>query len=94
MRFFEESNSNKKFYKKKYCIAFYDKTGEQFIDSFDNIRDILKHRGLPTTRRNVNTLNVELYRALRKDTHFTEMLDGRTVVTVWLFEPDMEDDGC
>lgn len=73
------------YYKGKYFISFYDKTGDLFVAMFDNVRDILKYQGKPITRRNVNLLNVELYRSLKSEEHFTKILTGE-VMRVYIIE--------
>ena len=65
-----------KLYKGRYFIVFYDKTDTNFLASFDNVREILKYQHKEITRQNVNLVNVELYRALRTDTHLTRFLTG------------------
>lgn len=77
-------------YKGQYYIAFYDKTGEEFIEIFDNVRQILKYKNQPITRYNVQRLNIELYNSLKSEFHFTKMLDG-TVMTVWLVDYDEDE---
>ena len=79
-------------YKGHCIIAFYDKTGEHYLHCFDNVRDILKFRKMPITRTNVNMMNVELYRALKRKGHTTNMLTGKQM-SVWIIdEDDNEDD--
>ena len=70
----ESRQGTHKLYKGHFFIVFYDKHDESLLYMFDNVREILKFRKLPITRQNVNTINVELYRALQTDTHFTKML--------------------
>lgn len=79
------------FYKGHHIICFYDKTGENFINYFDNVRQIIIHRGLTLSRTRINQFNVELYRALRSETHHTKMLDGKNLYTVWLADIDDDD---
>ena len=65
-----------KFYKNKGFLAFYDEQGENILYMFDNVRQILEFQRKPATKGNVNLLNVELYRALRSDTHNIKFLTG------------------
>lgn len=74
-----------KYYKGKYSIAFYDKTGEEYLYGFDNIRDILKFQNKPITRENVGLIKNYLYNALKTDTHFVRFLTGE-VMTVWIID--------
>lgn len=71
--------ANSAFYKGKYFLAFYDKTDEDLIYMFDNVRDILKFMNKPTTRQNINLINVELYRALSSKEHFCKFLTGEVL---------------
>ena len=80
-----------KLYKGRYFIVFYDKTDTNFLESFDNVREILKFQNKPITRQNVNLVNVELYRALRTDTHFTRLLTGE-VMRVYIIDTSDNDD--
>lgn len=68
-----------KLYKGCYTIVFYDKTDTYYLYGFDNIREILKFMKKEPTRININLVNVELYRALRSDTHFTKFLTGEVM---------------
>ena len=70
---------SRQFYKGRFFIVFYDKTGERPLHMFDNVREILKFQHKDITRKNVNYINILLYRALKSDTHFTMMLDGRVM---------------
>ena len=65
-----------KLYKNKGFLAFYDEQGENILYMFDNVRQILAFQNKPITKNNVNLLNVELYRALRSDTHNIKFLTG------------------
>lgn len=78
-----------KLYKGRYFIVFYDETDTTFLHSFDNAREILKFMKKPLTRTNVNLVNVELYRALKTETHFTHFLTGE-VMRVYIIEADDE----
>lgn len=74
-------------YKGHYFICFYDKTGETLLHMFDNVREILAFQKKPITKRNINQVNVRLYRALKSDTHFVTFLTGE-VMTVYIFDED------
>ena len=74
-------------YKGSYFIVFYDKTDEYLKYMFDNARDILKFMGKAITRKNVNIVNNELYKALKTDTHFTRFLTGE-VLRVYIIKTD------
>ena len=74
-------------YKNKYYIAFYDRHGEEFIEIFDNIHEILKYKKINFTSREYSKHVVELYRSLRSEKHYTKMLNG-TLMTVWLVDKE------
>ena len=78
-------------YKGHYLIAFYDRTGEHFIKIFGSVREILAYQGKEITRKNVNLLNIQIYRAINWYDHKTEMLNGHKM-TVWLVDEDDEFD--
>lgn len=82
--------SSKQFYKGKYFIIFYDKTGEIPLYIFDNAREILKFQNKPITKQSINHVNVRLYRALKTDTHFVTFLTGE-VMRVYIFDIDDEE---
>ena len=67
----------KKLYKKKYIICFYDIDTEVLLFVFDNVRDILKFQKKELTRQNINVINVELYRTLRRKDKTTKFLNGK-----------------
>lgn len=79
----------RKLYKGKYFIVFYDKTDMNFLYSFDNVREILKFKKKEITRQNVNLINVELYRALKTETHFVTFLTGE-VMRVYIIDESEE----
>lgn len=68
-------------------VIFYDTVDDLPVAMFDNVREILEYRKLPPTKSNYDLTMVELYRALKRPSHYTEML-GRPM-TVYLI-----DTGC
>lgn len=81
----------RQFYNGRFFIVFYDKTDEEFLYMFDNVREILQFQKQPITRQNVNLINVQLYRALRSEHHFTRLLTGE-VMRVYTINIDKDDD--
>ena len=75
----EQKFNKRSFYKGKYFLVFYDKTDEELLYIFENVRDILKFMGKEITRQNINRINVELYRALRSTEHFCRFLTGEVM---------------
>lgn len=70
---------NIKYYRGRYLIVFYDKTDELLLHMFNNVREILKFQKKKLTRKNINLVNVELYRALKREGNFCKFLDGSTM---------------
>lgn len=79
------------FYKGNFFIVFYDKTDEELLYMFDNVREILKFQKKPITRQSVNLINAMLYRALRSEHHFVKFLTGE-VMRVYIINLNEDDD--
>ena len=75
----DSEGRKERFFKGKYMFAFYDETDENFIRSFDNIKEICRYRNLEITQNNLTLISVEIYRALRREDHSTRMLDGKLI---------------
>lgn len=75
----EVRHGTHKLYKGSYFIVFYDKTDEYLQYMFDTVRDILKFMNKPCSKMNINQVNVELYRALKSENHFTRFLTGEVL---------------
>lgn len=69
-----------KYYKKKYCIVFYDEDGEFIEYMFDNIYEILRFQKKPITKNNVYLLRTEIYRALKSKNHVVRFLNGKKLI--------------
>ena len=65
-------------------VIFYDVKNDFPVAMFDNVREILDWRKLPQTKANYDLIMVELYRALKRQSHYTEIL-GRPM-TVYLID--------
>lgn len=72
----EVRRGTQKLYKGHFFIVFYDASDEYLMYMFDNARDILTFMGAPITRNNVNKVNNNIVRALKRDTHLTRFLTG------------------
>ena len=75
----EQKLNRRSLYKGNYFLVFYDKTDEELLYLFENVREILKFMGKEITRQNINLINVELYRALRSTEHFCRFLTGEVL---------------
>lgn len=88
---YQTERGRRELYRGRYFIVFYDETDEELMYLFDNVRDILVFMDKPVTRVNVNLVNVELYRAFRRQGHFTRFLTGKKL-RVYMIAADIEDD--
>lgn len=79
---------SKKFYKGRYIISFYDKTGEKFLYNFDNVNDILRFIGMEVTKENYSATMKKIYNATQKDPPTTNILGS--LMTVYIV--DIKDD--
>ena len=70
---------NIRYYRGRYLIVFYEKTDELLLHVFNNVREILKFQKKKLTRKNINLINVELYRALKREGNFCKFLDGSSM---------------
>lgn len=68
-----------KFYKNRYCLAFYDKTDEFLLYLFDNANDILKFQNKEITRQNQKVVLINIYRTLKSEEHFCTFLTGKVM---------------
>lgn len=68
--------NNGDFYKNKYFIVFYDANDEEFIASYDNVRQICFAKYGKITKYYMNLTSVELTRAVARKDGVTFMLDG------------------
>ena len=73
-------------YKERYWITFFDEDDETFLMGFDNLEDICRYKNLPVNKRNIDTIMINLYRALKRETHLTEMLIPGHPMHVYLID--------
>lgn len=71
------SKNKSKYYKKKYFIVFYAENDEDYVSSFDNIKDICKYKSWEVSQTNMQKIKNLLWSALHKENHQTRMLDGK-----------------
>ena len=53
-------------YKNKYCIVFYDITGEEFRFLFNNTKEILEFQGVKVTKDSIQKMNNNLYKVFKR----------------------------
>lgn len=63
----EPRTGSRDYYRGKFFIVFYDETDEIMMHMFNNVREILAFQCKEVTRTNVNLINVELVRALKRE---------------------------
>lgn len=85
---------NNNLYKGKYFIVFYDKTDEHLLYMFNNVKEILDFKKKEVNRNNIILVNVELYRALKSEFHFTRFLTGDVMRVYIIEDKEDENDGC
>lgn len=78
-------------YKGQYFIVFYDEADEELLYMFDNAREILLYQKKPITKNNINLVNVELYRALKRKDHLTRFLNGEWM-KIYIIENNEENE--
>ena len=79
-----------KYFKGKYLIAFYNKEDTCLLHMFDNIKEICRYKNLEDSLKSYNLIKVELYRALKREDHFTRMLNG-SLMRVYTIDMTNED---
>ena len=88
----QNSNSvNSNLFKGKYLIAFYKEDDETIVAVFDNLKEIIAYRGEEVTYESYATLKCHLYKALKRENHYTRMLDG-SPMHVYLEDPQFDED--
>lgn len=77
-------------YKGKYVILFYEKDDDTLKYMFDNIRQICKALRWEMNRRNMNYIQVDINRSLKRKNHTTNLFRGQClrVYIVDIFEKD------
>lgn len=66
-----------KLYKNKYVIAFYERDDDTLKYVFDNLTEVCKELGLEVNRKNMNRIQVDIYRSLRRKNHQTNIFRGQ-----------------
>lgn len=66
-----------KLYKNRYVILFYEKDDDTLKYMFDNVRQICKALKWEINRRNLNIIQVNITRSLRRKSHKTYLFRGQ-----------------
>lgn len=64
-------------YKKKYIVAIYDRDDETLRYLFDNLTEMCKTLGWEVNRKNMNRIQVNMYRALKRPDHRLNLFRGQ-----------------
>ena len=70
-------SKDEKLYKKKYVLVVYDKDDDTFKYLFDNLTELCKTLGWEVNRKNMNRVQVNVYRALRRPDHQINLFRGQ-----------------
>lgn len=68
---------DERLYKDKYVIAFYEKDDDTLAFVASNLREVCMRLGWETTRKNMNYIQVDVYRSLRRPNHQTNLFKGK-----------------
>lgn len=64
-------------YKTKYVLAFYEKDDDTLVFIANNCIEICKRLGWKVNKRNMNYIQVDIYRSLRRSNHQTNLFRGK-----------------
>jgi len=68
-----------KLYNKKYAIVFYEKDDDTLKYVFDNCREVCKALGWEINSKNLNKIQVDIFRSVRRTTHRTNLFRGQNL---------------
>lgn len=66
-----------KLYKDRYVILFYERDDDTLKYMFDNVRQICKELKWEINKRNLNIIQVNITRSLRRKNHQTNLFRGQ-----------------
>lgn len=75
---------------KTHIVVFYDIISDLPVAMFESIWEIVDYRNLPHVKRSYDLISIELFNALRRETHTTEMLGQK--MTVYMIDIQNEED--
>ena len=78
-------------YKKRYTINFYNAEDDTEMYSFNNVKEILAFQEKELTKTNINLINVELCRALKRQKPLCRFLTGQ-LMYVYIIDVLEEDE--
>lgn len=63
------NDEDERLYKKKYVIAIYERDDETLKYLFNNLTELCEALGWEVNRKNMNRIQVNMYRALKRPNH-------------------------
>ena len=66
-----------KLYKDKYVISFYESDDDTLKYVFDNLREVCIELGLEVNHKNMNRIQVDIFRSVRRPNHQTNLFRGQ-----------------
>lgn len=82
---------DEKLYKGKYVLVFYEKDDDTLKYLFNNLREVCEKLGWEINRRNMNRIQVDIYRSLRRPNHQTNLF-RRQCLKVYIVDITEEDE--
>lgn len=70
-------NDDEKLYKNRYVLAIYDRDDDTLKYLLDNLKELCKTLGWEVNRKNMNRVQVNVYRALKRPDHQTNLFRGQ-----------------
>ena len=71
------NDEEEKLYKKKYIIAIYDRDDETLKYLLNNLTEMCEALGWEVNRKNMNRIQVNMYRALKRPDHRFNLFRGQ-----------------
>jgi hypothetical protein len=71
------NDEDERLYKKKYIIAIYDRDDETLKYLFNNLTEMCEALGWEVNRKNMNRIQVNMYRALKRPDHRFNLFRGQ-----------------
>lgn len=71
------NDEDERLYKKKYIIAIYDRDDETLKYLFNNLTEMCEALGWEVNRKNMNRIQVNMYRALKRPDHRLNLFRGQ-----------------
>lgn len=69
--------ATKDFYKKKCILAFYEKDDDTLAFIASNLAEVCKRLGWEPSKKNMNRIQVDIFRSLRRENHQTNLFRGK-----------------